>query len=793
MSAIQGQWTVDASSSQFFDVCKRFFETAYSDRVQPQALTVCELFGATLAISSQTLLKVRSTMLPTPKPTVINALNVSIGLSPVDSTVALGMHESGQRFLGLAAALVTTIGTARGAEAIHAMMKNLKGNSSHKLMIPGVQHVEDILTSLSSRSFSCGFHDIVATWELLLRQEILRRLVPVSDADPQLADTPAVREAKQQLLKTMPTPKTIAMLVESFREIERIGSSTVIGLTIETSESAAWILAFAQWCFDIPPSLFLDEMEILQAPASRIKIVILSKSPKNPIKAIVHHQLNSITSLLEPGTQNTTHGLISIDAFYKWLLPEMGFNTDFSRRMLSQVLQYAIPQLFFNLSAGRFGRLGSNTHVENFTPNDALSAFRTVLIPDINTIEDICTAIIGRPMQKFKMLREGELLVDTYLLERQLGHLRQSCNCQDCTIETGYDGSCQPEDQDCMRYNFMRDIATIIMDIFALSLFETRESLLVRPTHSQHSDDLMREAICDLLFSGSGGFYSDSDVVDWARRMIGHDFDSIIDSESQGLLITSARGQAVYPALLDSFHFERIGYIRLVCIKGVLNHEGRVYNYMYSDLQPEHVPEDPHAHPMDISNDSGSDPELARLEQRLDDPRISEEERNEMIFAAWASYRKKKIDNPVGILQPSNSYDTAEVSWSIVANENHSINARLLFRSNDGGLTEFASPVSSLNALPDSLIYEGCAHNSQSTLPRHDSHTQPKFPWYNQQETSQYMSDDTTVWIVYADGSAPLRFFALADCFQGALFRRRSCLSCCLDGCRQNNLRKLIL
>lgn len=185
----------------------------------------CENFGDTIAMSSQTTAKVLSAIIPSPEPASISFLKSHVGFFKGDCASQLGLTLAGIHFLGLAAALVTTVGPFNGASALDIMLRH---SATDLTLLPTVRHLNDLLVSLEARSYRCGFADSVLGWQILLQKEVLPRI--------------GSREARQQLdegFMRVPSPEIIAGIVDAFRQVPRMGSSTISGVTIKVYEAAA--------------------------------------------------------------------------------------------------------------------------------------------------------------------------------------------------------------------------------------------------------------------------------------------------------------------------------------------------------------------------------------------------------------------------------------------------------------------------------------------------------------------------------------------------------------------------
>jgi hypothetical protein len=80
-------------------------------------------FGNPISISPETYDKIEAAVLPSPQPAPIVFLKGVAGFFKDDCATQLGPSAAGVRFLGLAAALITTLDLFDAAKAINAMLK----------------------------------------------------------------------------------------------------------------------------------------------------------------------------------------------------------------------------------------------------------------------------------------------------------------------------------------------------------------------------------------------------------------------------------------------------------------------------------------------------------------------------------------------------------------------------------------------------------------------------------------------------------------------------------------------
>ncbi|KAL7913760.1 hypothetical protein GGI35DRAFT_490221 [Trichoderma velutinum] len=744
------QWALDSTANGLFTAFRGFLLAATSDNVQVAPLVVCQAFGNTLAMSSQTLRKIETSLLPTPSPAPVAFLKASIGFSPNDCAVALGGTMPGQRFLGLAAALVTSVGPLDGAKAVIAMMEASKFDENHGTFIPSTRHLADILKSLDPRSVRCGFRDIMVTWEVLLRERVFPQAF---NSKAEVGNTSArakLDNVKNLMLKGLPPPETIARIVDAFSQVARLGHESIIGVTIKVGAGAAWVLAFAQWCLDIPPALYIDEKSILDPPGSLVRVTIPASSSNKSIEIIIQHKLELLSSLLSPAVKYTCYGMVSLETYGTWLRHEFGFADKSGRRLLCQLFQYATPQILSNMTCGEFGRLGRNSNlVEKFSVSDPLDSYRPTTLPDISKLQYLCNIITGETVsQRFTMLQDGELIENLPLVKLHVDHLEEKCRCAECYQR---DEAHSSNSEACAVDEFYSNFSTILVNVFALSLFDSPESLLIRPSHSRHDGHQLEDDVCDILWTGEAREFDDEHLLQWARAMVGHDF----DNEDRGLIVTSGRGQVVYPLVYETQHIERAGYLRLLNFCGVLKYEGDVYNVVVSPDNDE----------SDVSDDWSD---------------VSEDQEQNIY----------EVKQEFGVLQPMNLYQNARLSWKIATHENGEIQADFLVRVQGSSFTATRNPSFFITALKGTLFYESCPHESRAKLKKADRFTTNQLPWH---ERVGKPAAESFVNIIAVDGSEGLRCFALAHANGPVVLRGHACLRCCLDMCRKNAVNALIL
>lgn len=173
MSAVQAQWSLDSTSSSTLTIARGLLTAATSDNVQPLALLACERFGSTLAMCDDTINKVEKIIVPSPPAAYVQFLKAYVGFFSDDCASYLGTTAAGVRFLGLAAALSTTMEIFYATKAVDLMIRK---TATDLTLIPSLRHIQDLLTSVEKRCHRGGFAASVAGWQVMLEPSLVSGL-----------------------------------------------------------------------------------------------------------------------------------------------------------------------------------------------------------------------------------------------------------------------------------------------------------------------------------------------------------------------------------------------------------------------------------------------------------------------------------------------------------------------------------------------------------------------------------------------------------------------------------------
>ena len=724
--ALQMQWSLDHTASSTFSIARGIVEAATKDNIQPLALLACERFGATLVMCPETCRKVEDLVIKTKRPAVISFLSAVVGYSPTDCASLLVRSLAGVQFLGLAASLVTSIGSFQGGNALEAMLVN---TAADKTLIPTARQLKDLLASLEHRCVRSGFADSVLGYHAFLTK-------------PQaLSGTQAQNLWRGCTL--YPEPAGIAMLVDAFRQLSRVGGARQI--TIKTTACAPWIAAFTKWCVGHPPSIYFEDGHpLLEQSAAGVTIIVSRDiDDHSEIEIAVHQEVATPAKLIRAREGSESYsGMISIENYGRWLLREYELGSDTGFKAIQQALPYALKQVITHVRvqfSPVYGKQMSQP-LPSWSPKDGvdqlvepyLQSLRTSIFAPDSVISEMAARLLGlaQPLP-LKSLREGTLVESLPFVELYFVELKEQCSCPKCT------DSESNRFMHCLITTFFSRLASLIADIIALSMFDYSESLLVYMNHewsSKRSEDIFTESIMLVLrwgrFAGTSIYFP----LHWALNLIGHDVGK--DWATAGWVISSFRGQAAFPKLYETQVLKQRGFLTLTWAPGLLSHDGDVYTRgLYGGLVP----------PMKALPLAGT---------------------------------------PKEVTTPINLVPSLEPVWRVTPEDEY-LKIELSLDSLDTNLSFVStSALTILHNMSSAVVMDSCPHDPKVALPRPDAscdYLGPLVP-----STSDMEKDNTVrIKVVAVAGSSSLRMFALSSGFFLAVLRGSACLSCCLEECRR--------
>lgn len=413
------QWSLDSTASTTFSVARNVIRAATTDNVQALALIACEKFGATLAMCEETNKKIEDLIIKVAGPKFVRFMSAQIGYSASDSATQLSKSLAGIQFLGLAATF-GSMSTFEGADALRML---LMASASDKTLLPTVRQLKNQLGVMEHRLNRSGFTDNLVGYQILLHgalNELGNRLE-------------AWAEDKQYLLRRCPGPDGVAKLVEAFRELNRLGEATSI--TIRATYCAPWVMAFTRWCLGQPPATFLvDGKALLDQPASRVTLFIDLVAKADVFEITIQRSIGSPAELLKSEVSTgVARGMITVESFGRLICQNLGGQRSDAYRAICQALPYALKQCCYLLRSTK-PRIRTE-RVDAKIWNKYETKYGTKAFPRESTICNVLQQFLNSPnsesQQHLPSLDEGHLIPDLPLVQLQLGHLAESCACED--------------------------------------------------------------------------------------------------------------------------------------------------------------------------------------------------------------------------------------------------------------------------------------------------------------------------------------------------------------------------
>ena len=710
---------------------------ATSDNVQPLALIACEKFGATLAVCPETNKKMEDLIIKVSGPKHVRFMRAQIGYSANDSATQLSRSLAGIQFLGLAAALTSSVDMFDGANALSEMLMD---SASDKTLLPTTRQLKDLLVAMEHRLNRSGFADMWVGYQILLSGGLCALYGRECWGRERWVSADNQGDVMQ-----IPKSDGISNLVKAFRQLNRLGDAAAI--TIRATSCAPWLMAFTRWCLGIPPSTILpNRAALLDQPASRITLFIDKVARRDDLEISVQRSIGSPADLLKSqAVISNFHSMTTVECFGQKICHEMGGKGSLAYRAMCEALPYALKQSCELLRLSQDSERYPTTVTGN--QSDILGrAYRCHALPEDFIISSVLTKVFNLESQQYlQRLDDHEMISDLPLVRE---HLHKSakggCTCNGCRKRVmkphRTDDSASTcgmiKDNDMIKNKFLRDISYHAANILTLSLFESPETLLVSVPPIQIQRQLLK-AVHHIIISGEPTVCTIKEILAWARRLVGHKDPGDDDS----WVITSYKGQAVYPRVYETCDICQPGYLVLRWAPGLLFFDGEVYD---RGIGPPYL----------SSNGYETDP----LSMQPLPP----------------------------VTEPLNLLPKMKMEWKVVRH--------------DGYLGVYPAcgnhvgkALNILFSLSRALILGGCPHDSASPLEKPDLLSRYRSPT----DARKLSVTEEQIGVVAVDGDAGLRMFALSESGLSYpkntfVIRNNACLQCCLDLCRRAGYRSVI-
>jgi hypothetical protein len=744
------QWSLDKTANSSLSFSRGLIAAATSDNVEPLAVAACEKFGTTLPICRDSCAKVER--LVEPQRPVFTFLGAYIGYSANDCATQLVKSVAGVQFFALAAALVSSIGELSGAQALEILLEK---TAVDKTQVPPAGLLEPLLKALEPRCTSLRFLDSAVYCRNLLVQ----------------SQNSAQSKAFWKGVTEVPHANAIARLVLALSKLKESAPSSK--LEIRAGSTTPWVIAFTSWVFGAFPSIAFDNEQpfLTSQQCSRVTVTAV-EDLFTDLDMSLYTDLNRLSELITrdqrgfdwPG--RSWSGMVSVKAYGQLLRDEFDLSSDCVIRSLTDILPYAIHQCLTPLRTKKdtTGRrpesldssLGQITPSENyhFTLDENLSWFLANPFGQDANIRKAISLMLGlsseRPPIGVKPLADDAHFHDLPAIQNYLSALKRYCTCAQCkpTTTRTY--------RQCRKEKFWRDLACLVTDILCLSFFENLDELAVSLHQDRDARAEVSRVVSNVLARGDIQPYSVVKFYDWALALVGYS-ESLRMNNSPPFpprrILSSVKGQVTYLKLFETRSVVRRGYMTLAWARGQLRFEGVEYP--------------------------------AVVEPKLE-------------FLTGTALNE--LQNGA-IICPQNIYPNYSMEWvarPVTTPRRESLLElrAAVCRGSDSHrhvISTHVNPFNILESLAQSLILEGCEHNSDTPLDTPDTETRYAEPLLNYSLLPP--EDDKFINCVAVAGDNGLRLltFGSQDPPFPMVFRGNACLECALYVCRKAKSRLLIM
>jgi hypothetical protein len=737
MASLGLSWALAQTVDGALKLSREAALAASDDNVQPLALLACEKFGATLAISSFTQRKVEAMLRKQAATPIQKFLHAKIGYAKGGSIGALSNSSGGIRFLCLASALISGSSNFDAAIALEGMIRD---TAEDKAMSPTLYQLKDLLDVLEPMLNRARFLDEVAGYWALLKdpQQILRSTEMV-----------------------VPSPPAIQMMVESFRELARIGPADAQSLKLTVGPFAPWVAAFARWSIEVPPVVSDDQGHtFIDQPHSQVTICISAdaKYDRN-IEIDTIHAYNSIQKVIsavvdDQSELSVVSGMVSLDTYSLLLLQDYGLHESSGAGACLQAIPCAIHYIKSILER-------ANSESGQFEFQNVEQQKRPILHFFSPFPSD---AVVNVVMNKFLRTREKVSIhpLPAGLTFRDLPE--DNTYVQNLYLSLG---------EDYFHHQFYLMLGHIVANILALSLLlseaaanEKDLDMLVKYTpsfdfsfESTRGPTIIREILAGHVADSQleshdstarkdgrwklGGVQElqITHIIDWALSLLGHEVSSHIDAGDW--VASSYRGQVIMPRIILAHELPGNGFACLAQFPGTL-----------------------------------------MLETQKD-------RRFSLILSKFAAGKTPVLNVTDSTTAQYNAYPKETIKWQLVSKAEHlelsmgwSINRSML------------QPLSIIPNLMHSVMLGPCDHSADAEL-ESDNPIEFISPGENR-ETSDVRGQRISVYPIY--GNENLKKLALASTrrrfdftARASLVNRGACINCAIRVCKSINCGYVIL
>ena len=481
----------------------------------------------------------------------IRFLQAKAGFAKGGSIDQLSRSLAGVNFLALAAALVSTTDTFVAGTAIESM---IVASATDKVLVPTAYHLMDLLDVLEPRLSRVGFMTEVLDWK-----EWFMKVAAI--AEPEQYHILRHGEA-------FPSADGLKKIVEALRDAYRVGEA--IKVTFTARAAVPWLAAFTTWCTGVRPIIYSHNGQVLLRQSETLFYIVYSEQCTfdKEIKIEIVRTSESFTELIavnlgSPSARDShlSAGMTNIQTYAKHTLASLGLDSGLGKRALMQALPYALHEVRRIIPWGQKYAAYSDSTDEEILPTEAGV---TNPLPHNSVIAEAMAMYLSlKEGGSLKRLETGTLIIDLPVVKLWLDNEEQ----RGFSVES----------------EFISRVSLVAADIFVLSLFHgCQDSLLVYYSSSWHASwqRASRTNFCgkihQILVGKRSPCYTEA-ILQWASKLLCHDKSGNRLNNDSDWLVSSSKGQVIFPKVFEDQILRQNGYLELFSIPGVLTMAGNDY------------------------------------------------------------------------------------------------------------------------------------------------------------------------------------------------------------------------
>ncbi|KAH6697123.1 hypothetical protein F5X68DRAFT_226518 [Plectosphaerella plurivora] len=527
----------------------------------------------------------------------------------------------------------------------------------------------------------------------------------------------------------------LEQLVDVFRQVARIGESTIVGATIKIRNSLVWIVAFSRWCLGSTPRVIWGERDgegtniLPDDPQSRITIIACGRSRLGPdIEIAIHDglgtRLNRLVVPKSPGVHGSRwKGMTSVQEYGAWRLHQLQIRHHLSD--LDACMAHVIPMIARLFQADALD-------AEKVPPE--MTAQRCDPFRDYRGFDEAYDVLLQRAPPKWK----------TPDKQRNSGVIEMLASLGG--PQSFWSSAIAKEEE------FIDCLSRLALDIVAISLLESPDTAncCVAFWFDRRTKLWKR---CNNILTGdpsdATGFepLGNDAILEWTAALLGQG-----RSYEANHILSSNKGQVMYLESYGSLTLRVAGYLRLSLLPGKIRYKNEACSCLGESF-------------------------LIHL-----------------VSQPWRSGSKPK---PAGSSPRHNQYIGYSVQWYVTLSGIDDIVAMLRMGSESGGYVSLALPSNAIKSMASVVMAVSCEHavgSSSAPVLENAADLATIVDYIGMTRTDV---PHGAVGIVAVSGSHDQRFVAAAHHGDGPglrmMIRQDACFNCCIRLCLLNDIRILIL